>query len=83
MRLCALAWYFWDSEWMRWIFWVGVGIALINLAMILLMPRFLAARQRKGNTALDRLERLGRNDAGDRQVPVPENVGSVVGKSPV
>ena len=54
--LCVLAWYFWDTSWMRWLFWIGVVIAIINLAMILLMPRFLAAQQRRGADALARLD---------------------------
>lgn len=63
--LCVAAWYFWDRTWMRWVFWIGVAVALINLAMILLMPRFLAAQQRKGNKAIDRLAELGREDQPD------------------
>ncbi len=60
--LCVLAWYFWDHTWMRWVFWIGVAVALINLAMILLMPAFLAAQRRKGNAAIDRLGAQGRED---------------------
>ncbi len=58
--LCAMAWYFWEKAWMRWLFWIGLGIAAINLAMILLMPRFLAAQRRKGARALDRMDELAR-----------------------
>lgn len=62
--LCALAWYFWDRAWMRWVFWTGVVIAIINLAMILLMPRFLAGQRRRGNAAIDRIDALGKDDQG-------------------
>ena len=58
--LCALGWYFWDKTWMRWVFWIGVAVAVLNLAMILLMPRFLTAQMRKGNKAIDRLDALAR-----------------------
>ncbi|MBL7945623.1 MAG: hypothetical protein JNN32_06120 [Flavobacteriales bacterium] len=60
--LCVAGWYFWDKPWMRWVFWIGVAIALINLAMILLMPRFLAAQQRRGDGAFDRLDALTPED---------------------
>lgn len=58
--LCALAWYFWDKTWMRWVFWIGVAVAVLNMAMILLMPRFLTAQMRKGSKAADRLDALAR-----------------------
>ena len=63
--LCVLACTFWEKTWMRWVFWIGVVIAIINLAMILWMPRFLAAQRRKGTRALDRLEELERQPDDD------------------
>ena len=53
--LCALAWYFWERPWMRWVFGAGVVLALIHLAMLLLMPRLLAAKERRAHASFDRL----------------------------
>ena len=53
--LCALAWYFWDKTWMRWVFGIGMVIAVVNLMLILLLPRMLAARATKADRQFDRL----------------------------
>ena len=41
--LCALAWYFWDTSWMRWLFWIGVVGFVINASALRLQAR--VARQ--------------------------------------
>ena len=53
--LCALAWYFWEGPWMPWAFGAGIVLSFINLAIFLLMPRFLAAKERRAHAAIDRL----------------------------
>lgn len=54
--LCALAWCFWERPWMPWVFAIGIALALVHLAMIFLLPRFLAAKQRRAEAAIHRLE---------------------------
>ena len=53
--LCALAWYFWEGPWMPWAFGAAVVLSFINLAILLLMPRFLAAKERRAHASFDRL----------------------------
>ena len=53
--LCAVAWYFWEKPWMRWVFAIGIVFALLHLAMIFLLPRLLAAKQRRAEASIDRL----------------------------
>ena len=64
--LCALAWYFWDKPWMRWVFGFGAVLALINLAMIIFLPRFLEAKQRRAEAAIDRMARTIEEERPDR-----------------
>lgn len=64
--LCALAWYFWEKPWMRWVFGIGIALALVHLAMIFLMPRFLAAKQRRAEASFDRLDDLMEQQRKDR-----------------
>ncbi|MBL7962958.1 MAG: hypothetical protein JNM31_03850 [Flavobacteriales bacterium] len=65
MVLAVLAWTFWERTWMRWLFWIGVAIALINLFMILCMPSYLRRMRRRGEAAMERLEQL--REEGERE----------------
>lgn len=55
VMLCALAWYFWEGPWMPWAFGAGVVLSFINLTIFLLMPRFLAAKERRAHASIDRM----------------------------
>ncbi|HRD51566.1 MAG TPA: hypothetical protein PKY96_02860 [Flavobacteriales bacterium] len=65
--LCAIAWFFWQEPWMPWVFWIGLCLAAVNLAMILLMPSFLSAQRKRGEAALNRLEALKDEPARDSE----------------
>jgi hypothetical protein len=52
--LCGLAWYFWEGPWMPWAFGAGVFLSFINLTILLLMPRFLAAKEKRTHASIGR-----------------------------
>ncbi len=66
--LCALAWYFWEKPWMRWVFGIGIVLALVHLAMILLMPRFLTAKGRSAQASFDRMTDVMEQQRMDRSI---------------
>lgn len=63
--LCAVAWYFWEKPWMRWVFAIGVVFALLHLAMIFVLPHLLAAKQRRAEASIDRLAEALANQQKD------------------
>ena len=47
MITALLCWYFWEKWWIKWVLWIGVPVAVINLLVILLGPLML--RRKLGN----------------------------------
>ena len=68
--LCLLAWYFWDRQWMRWVFAIGVLFAVVHLALIFLLPGVLARKAARAERAIDRMDEARK--AAERDASQPE-----------
>jgi len=64
--LCGLAWYFWEGPWMPWAFGAALVLSFINLAILLLMPRLLAAKERRAHASIDRMSEVMEQQRMDR-----------------
>jgi hypothetical protein len=56
MITALLCWYYWEKPWIKWVFWIGITVAVINLLMILLGPLLL---RRKLASLRQQIERTG------------------------
>lgn len=36
-----LCWIFWEKPWVKWVLWIGIPLAILNLLMILIGPYLL------------------------------------------
>ncbi len=56
LLLTGCAYFWWEHAWMHWVFWIGCALALVNLVLLLVMPRIIAARIRRAQDHLDRAQ---------------------------
>ncbi len=52
----GLFYYFWESEWARWLLWFYIPLNLFGLGLIVLMPVFLRKKIEKIKAKIDGIE---------------------------
>jgi hypothetical protein len=50
-----ICWYFWEKEWVKWVLWIGIPLALLNLLMILLGPYLLRKKLQSVQKKINRM----------------------------
>lgn len=50
------AWYFWEKPWIKWVLWIGIPLALLNLLLILLGPYLLRRKIRAVRRTINRMD---------------------------